>query len=158
MSTTLWRIDKLKRVATAFCGDGSRLYGGRWNSVGNRVVYAASSLSLAAWEVFVHLGIEAESSLIQFMAIQAEIPDSVVIEKILAHQLPQNWKTDPAPESLQAIGDKWLKASTAAVLRVPSVVIPQEDNYLLNPQHPEFAKISVTRLEPFIFDPRVWRK
>jgi RES domain-containing protein len=123
------------------------------------VVYAASSLSLAAWEVFVHLGIKAEeSSLIQFMAIQAEIPDSVLIEQVLAHQLPQNWKTDPAPQPLQEVGNTWLKASTTSVLRVPSVVIPQENNYLRYPEHPESAKIIVTRLEPFVFDPRVWRK
>lgn len=158
MSITIWRIDQLKRAATAFCGDGSRLYGGRWNSVGNRVVYAASSLSLAAWEVFVHLAVqEEEAKRIQFMAIQAEIPDSVQSELISMHQLPHDWQSDPAPHPLKEIGDDWLITANTAVLAVPSAIIPQEYNYLLNPTHPDFKHIHVKTLEQFVFDARAWK-
>lgn len=157
MSIIIWRIDQLKRAATAFCGDGSRLYGGRWNSVGNRAVYAASSLSLAAWEVFVHLGIQEEAKRIQFIAIQAEIPDAVLSETINIDQLPQDWQSDPAPPPLKEIGDQWLTEAKTAVLVVPSSIIPLENNYLLNPTHPSFKDIHVRVFEPFAFDERAWK-
>jgi RES domain-containing protein len=157
LSTLIWRIDQLKRAATAFCGDGSRLYGGRWNSVGNRVVYAANSLSLAAWEVFVHLGIQEEAKRIQFIAIQAEIPDTVLSETISIDQLPQDWQSDPAPYTLKEIGDQWLTEAKTAVLIVPSSIIPLENNYLLNPTHPSFKDIHARAFEPFVFDERAWK-
>jgi RES domain-containing protein len=157
LSTLIWRIDQLKRAATAFCGDGSRLYGGRWNSVGNRVVYGASSLSLAAWEVFVHLSIQEEAKRIQYIAIQAEISDTVLSETINIDQLPQNWQSDPAPHPLQEIGDQWLTEAKTAVLVVPSSIIPLENNYLLNPTHPSFKDIHVRVFEPFVFDERAWK-
>lgn len=121
-------------------------------------MYAASSPSLAAWEVFVHLGIQEEARRLQFLAIQADIPDSVSTEAVNIDQLPQDWQNDPALNRLKEIGDHWLTTAKTAVLVVPSAVIPLENNYLLNPTHPSFKDIHVKAFEPFEFDERAWKK
>jgi RES domain-containing protein len=119
-------------------------------------VYTSATLSLAALEYFVHLDpIDAPSDLV---AILAEIPDTLARTEIRAETLPPNWRAYPAPEQLAEIGTTWVRARTTAVLVVPSAVVPQERNCLLNPAHSDFRRIRAGKPEAFSFDPRMWRR
>lgn len=154
MSRTIWRISNHKHTDTAFSGEGSRRVGGRWNSRGRSVVYTSATLSLAALEYFVHMEVEdAENMLV---SIQVDIPE-VEIETLDLTQLPSNWRNIPAPTALATIGDKWFDLGTAALLVVPSAIIPQESNYLLNPLHNNFAKMQIHSPQIFGFDSRMWK-
>ena len=155
MTTTIWRISKQKYAATAFRGEGAKKFGGRWNSAGNPIVYTSATLSLAALETFVHMEIEDAGNLL--VAIRADIPDGIRIKTITQETLPSNWRDYPAPPELADIGDKWFTSQKTAVIRVPSVVIPIENNYLLNPLHQDFVNIKIYNYEPFILDPRLWK-
>jgi RES domain-containing protein len=147
-----WRISKQKHARTAFSGDGARLYGGRWNSPGVPVVYVAESQSLAVLEVLVHL--DAPALLEKYVFLEVGFDASLVTD-LDRNSLPKNWQSDPVPEAIQAIGDRWVLSGDSAVLRVPSILVPEESNFLLNPRHPDFRKIGVSRPQPFRFDPRL---
>jgi RES domain-containing protein len=131
------------------------LFGGRWNHRGTRVVYTSSSLSLAALETLAHF--DEEEGPDALVAIPADMPDDVPITRIKISELASNWRTTPAPESLAEIGTRWTMARHSLVLAVPSAIIPQELNYLLNPLHPQVKRIRVGRPKPFSFDPRLWK-
>ena len=146
-----WRIVKEKRAATAFSGKGAADHGGRWNSRGVPVVYASSTKSLAALENLVHLN---PPVLFKYVAIPVQFDDAL-IELFPAKKLPANWQIEPPPPSTQQIGDVWVRQARCVVLALPSVIISGEPNYLLNPAHPDFKKISIGKPEPFAFDPRL---
>lgn len=150
---TIWRLEKKEDVPTAFAGEGARLVSGRWHHRGVPVVYASSTLSLAAFEKFVHVGLEGMH--IQLLSFRVEIPD-VNIQKVEIHDLPDDWRAEPASDSTRDIGTRWAREGHSPVLRVASVIIPVEWNYLLNPLHPDFGKIRINDPEPFSFDPRMW--
>lgn len=153
MSTAVYRILKWKHSATAFSGEGGRLSAGRWNSKGTPIVYTSATLSLAALEVFVHLEIEDAGKL--FVAIRADIPDDVEVKSLCADDLPRGWNDLPAPKALASIEDTWFNSRESAVLSVPSAIISDERNYLLNPLHPDFSKIALSLPAPISFDPRL---
>lgn len=155
MSITVWRISKRRYAATAFSGEGSRRSAGRWNSRGTSIVYTSATLSLAALETFVHMEIEDAGNML--VSIQADIPSDVQIDKVEPTQLPSDWRTIPAPQSLALIGDNWFTSVSTAVLMVPSAIIPVEKNYLLNPLHKDFDKIKIHSPEPFVLEPRMWK-
>jgi RES domain-containing protein len=142
-----------KHVRTAFKGAGAALEGGRWNLPGTPMVYTSATLALAALELLVHL--DPDEIPPQMTAIPAEIQANLTISSVDISQLPHNWREYPAPEAVQNIGTEWTRSGASAVLAVPSVVIPSELNYLLNPKHPEFARIAIGRAEPFSLDPRL---
>lgn len=150
-----WRLCKARHAGAAFSGEGARLAGGRWNSRGVPVVYLADSLALAALEQFVH--IRAASSRIAFVSFRVEIPDAVKVTELDARKLPSNWRAEPAPGATMAIGDRWVKEGSTAVLKAPSVIVPEEFNFVLNPLHPHFGKIRIRPPKPFSFDPRMWK-
>jgi RES domain-containing protein len=154
MSTVAWRIVLRRFAKSAFTGEGARLFGGRWNSPGRPVVYTAQSQALAALEILVHL--DSEKLLRHYLAIPVTIPPHL-IEHLSPSSLPKNWRAYPAPRSTHAIGDSWLSRASAPALQVPSVVIPSESNFLLNPAHPQFAKLRLGKPVPFRFDPRLTR-
>jgi len=149
MKLRAWRIVKAKHAATAFSGEGARLYGGRWNSPGVSLVYTSGTKALAALESLVHLN---PPVIFKYAAIPIEF-DAALVEKVTA--LPADWNDMPAPPSTRAIGDLWAKQARSAVLELPSVIIPGESNFLLNPTHPDFKKIVIGKPEPFSFDPRL---
>jgi RES domain-containing protein len=136
-------------VATAFDGEAAKNAGGRWNSPGSAVVYTASSLPLAALEVLVHL--PRESILAKFVSIPVDFDEGLVTP--LKVTPPRDWRDYPAPVSTITIGDEWLRSKASPVLRVPSVIIPDESNFLLNPAHPDFAKLSIGTPKDFWWDP-----
>lgn len=151
----VWRITTSRHAERAFDGEGARLYGGRWNHSGAPLVYTSLALSLCALEYFVHLepGLAPQN----LVAIRAEIPADLRIESREAHDLPSDWRVYPAPDSLKDLGTAWARGREAAVLSVPSAVIPYERNVLLNPVHPDFGRIRIHPAEPFAFDPRMWK-
>lgn len=149
----VWRISKRKYAQIAFNGEGTKLVGGRWTLKGTRAVYTSSSLALAALELLIHL--EKEDIITGFVAVSADIPDDVRIDAVAAEQLPQSWRDTPVPTALSIIGQQWLQAGRTAVLSVPSSVIAVEKNFILNPKHPDFARIQINSLEVFNFDSRL---
>jgi RES domain-containing protein len=146
-----WRIVKQKLVRMAFSGEGARRYGGRWNSKGIAVVYTAESQSLAALEILVHA--ESPELLQDYVAIPVSI-DPEFIARVDISALPKDWRAYPAAHAVRAMGDDWVARGASAVLRVPSVVIPSESNFLLNPAHRDFAKLKIGEPAAFEFDPR----
>jgi RES domain-containing protein len=151
----VWRLCNRKYAAQAFSGLGAKLYGGRWNEEGLAIVYTADSLSLAALETFVHLDPELLPA--DYVAIAADLPGQLRLTRIQVGDLPADWRRYPAPDVLRRIGSDWLRAGKTAVLAVPSVVVPQEENYLLNPEHRDFSRIVRHVAVPFQFDPRMWK-
>jgi RES domain-containing protein len=152
LSITAWRIVKQKNENAAFSGEGARLYGGRWNSPGTAMVYTAQSQSLAALEMLVHLD---SADLLGGYVFFDVIIDESMITAIDPDTLPKNWRAEPAPRKLQALGDAWVAAGTSLALRVPSSLVPAESNYLLNPKHADFAKLQIGQAVPFRYDARV---
>lgn len=156
MSKIIWRICESAFGDRAFSGEGARIVGGRWNSKGQRMVYTAEHLSLAILEVFVHLNVPTVERDF-FVAIQAEIPDDVSIEYTNIDRLPPDWYLSSSKSSLQALGDEWLNSGRTSILAVPSAIVPQELNYLINPQHPEFDRLIIHQAQSFNFDNRMWK-
>jgi RES domain-containing protein len=146
---------KAAHAATAFDGEGARRYGGRWNERGTSVVYLGGTLSLAALETFVHL--TAADARLVFAAIEVIVPDGVAIAELQSERLPRNWRAEPPPEGTRAIGTEWARGGESLLLRVPSVIVPRETNYLLNPAHPDFRRLSIRPSQPFGFDERMWK-
>jgi RES domain-containing protein len=120
-------------------------------------VYTAGHLSLAVLEVLVHVT-AVEDLPADLVAIAADLPDDLPVERLGAHDLPRDWRRTPAPAALADRGTAWLSAARTAVLAVPSAVVPPETNYVLNPAHPDFRRIVVGRAEPFGLDPRLGLK
>ena len=147
-----WRITKEKHAKTAFTGEGAKLYGGRWNSPGNLVVYTAESRALALAEILVHL--ESAGVLSRYVVFQVEIDESY-ISHLDVGDLPKNWRAEPAPKRLQMLGDEWLDSGKSVVLRVPSAIVGGEFNYLLNPSHPDFSHVRIHGPEKFPIDKRL---
>ena len=152
MTLTTWRIVKTKYLKGAFDGEGARLYGGRWNSPGKRVVYTAEHASLAILEVLVHL--ESSTPLPGYSLVQVAFEESLV-QELEVEGLPPNWRASPPPVEVQSIGDQWIDEGRSAVLMVPSAILPIEAVYLFNPQHPDFNKIKISTPLPFSFDKRL---
>ena len=152
MKVTAWRIAKQKHASTAFTGEGARLFGGRWNNPGTSIVYTAQSQSLAVLEMLVHL--DSPELLGKYVLFEIGIDDSV-IEQVDPSRLPKGWRVDPSPASVRAIGDDWVGAGTSAVLRVPSALVTSENNFLLNPRHKDFPRLSIGKPIPFRFDSRL---
>jgi len=150
----VWRLPKTRFAATAFDGEGARLNAGRWNSVGTRLVYTSESIALATLEVLVHLGNAAV--LPSYSTITATIPDDL-IEDLDFSILPGQWNTFPAPPEVQAIGDVWIQSGRSLALRVPSAIVADSSNVLVNPQHKDFHRVKIDPPARFDFDPRLLR-
>ncbi len=153
---TFWRISPARRMATAFDGEGSRIAGGRWNPKGVALVYCSSSLSLATLETFVHVN-PRTAPIVPQVSFRATLPDAVPVERFDQAKLRPDWRDYPAPVSLGVLGAEWAQSRRTVALIVPSVVTPIEDNVLLNPSHPDMAKVVIGAAQPFEFDPRMFK-
>ena len=149
----VWRLTRLSRAATAFTGEGTRLIGSRWTHPGLLAVYTSESIALAVLEALVHMDIAQTGP---HVVIPADIPDDVAIETLDIAHLPENWHITPAPAVLRDFGSDWLKAQRTAVLVVPSAMVNDESNYILNPAHTDFAHIIIGTARSFAFDGRLW--
>lgn len=135
-----------------FDGEGSFLFGGRWSSIGTRLCYAATHRSLAILEYRAHIELALMPD--DLVIATLEIPDDVSITTTPA--LPENWKEYPAPASLRKIGDRFIAEARGAMMLIPSALVPQENNVLLNPLHADAARmVRQRRLVPFLYDRRL---
>jgi len=148
----VWRLCRMRHAR--FDGEGARLAGGRWNHRGTPMVYMSATLSLAALEYLVN---HPDFSTVpaDLIAISADIPRAARIETVEQADLPSGWREYPAPESLATLGTEWARQRRSPVLAVPSAIVPQEQNYLINPEHPDFRKIGIGKPRRFSLDPRL---
>ena len=138
---TAWRLassDYAGSTDQLLSGEGAALYGGRWNSPGIAAVYTSGSLALAAMELLVHLG--RAQLLLTYRQMPVYIAESLVMH-LSVDDLPVDWAIPAIAPLTQAIGDQWLLSQESAVLQVPSVVVPQEYNFILNPEHADFEEL-----------------
>ncbi|HEY3914040.1 MAG TPA: RES family NAD+ phosphorylase [Verrucomicrobiae bacterium] len=142
-----------RQAPTAFDGEGARLYGGRWNSVHIPMVYASEHQSLAALELRVH--IDKTKMRMRFKSFTFQFNENFKKE-FRINRLPKDWRQEPPPTSLQRIGDTWIKSNASVILAVPSVIIPREFNYLINPKHSDFTKVKIGPPTDFAFDQRLF--
>ncbi len=152
----VWRLCRKPHAREPLSGKGGSIVAGRWHEKGSRIVYTAGTLSLAALELLVHVGVNHAPS--DLVAVEIVIPDDVEVGELPPSDLPRNWRDVPAPRRLQQLGTKWLRGRKSAVLRVPSAVIPAESNFLLNPLHPDASRIRVMGVTSFELDPRLAHK
>ena len=150
---TTWRIVAAEHRDEAFSGNGASLYPGRWNESGSAVVYTAQSAALAALEMLVHL--DYEGNLRDYLLFACTFSEDLVEQP---KSLPKHWKADPPPPELRQLGFDWLRRAERAILKVPSVIIDTEHNYLMNPAHPDFQKIEIAAPLPFNLDMRLLRR
>ena len=147
-----WRIVRASRANTAFTGEGPWRYGGRWNSPGVHVVYVSEHQSTAAFEVFANrVPFILEE---KYKAFHLEWPDGLT-EIFPIKKLPANWRVTPPPAETMEIGDRWVQERRSAVLALPSAICPDDTNFLLNPEHPDFKQIRIHSPINFDFDPRL---
>jgi RES domain-containing protein len=149
---TLWRVVKRTHAATAFDGKAAQRFGGRWNSPSRRAVYASATKSLAVLEVLVHLDVG--RPLPRLVAFTFDVDDTLV-DRLPAARLPRRWRTLRGLLATQQIGDEWLASRHALVLAVPSAIVPEEFNYLLDPADPAFDRLKFGRPVPFLLDRRL---
>ena len=152
--STLWRVVKRAHAATACDGKAAERFGGRWNSPGRRAVYASATKSLALLEVLVHLDVG--RPLPKFVAFRFDV-DAKLVETLAPGRLPRSWRTAQGMPLTQRLGDEWLAAGRGLALAVPSAIVPEEKNYLLDPAHAAFAKLAVGTPTSFVLDPRFVR-
>jgi len=125
----------------------------RWNSADHIMIYTAGSISLACLENVVHRSSEGLSGFFKIMVIK--IPDDLSCDVIPLSDLPENWADFTSVNITRLLGDKWLKSKTAIILQVPSAIVSQESNYLINPDHYDFNKIHLIETRDFNFDKRI---
>ena len=147
-----WRIVRAARVSTAFSGEGARIYGGRWNSRGTAVIYVSEHESLAALELLVHLTPLPPND--RYLSFRLEWDDKLT-DHFPVKNLPPHWNTEPPDLRSMQIGDEWVRAGKAVALAVPSVLSASEVNFLLNPKHPDFKKIKISKPVEYRFDSRL---
>lgn len=151
----VYRIAK-RQFINDLSGEGARRYGGRWNRKGSSVLYTASSRALATVEYLVHLPMALAPK--DLCIAELVISDTIAIEQIELSQLSDGWDEHPAPSALAMLGEMWLRQAQSAVLKVPSAVVKDEWNLLINPLHADFTQISIQSVESYQFDKRLLRQ
>ena len=137
----------------ALSGEGARKFGGRWNSPGRAMVYLGGSRALAALEMLVHLPTPLSRAK-PYHIIEVQIPGHLIANYPLS-LLPKGWRESPPTQITCMIGDDWLQATGQLALRVPSTMIPEESNILINPLHPDYIQITQSKASNFSFDTRL---
>ncbi|MEQ9443641.1 MAG: RES family NAD+ phosphorylase [Cyclobacteriaceae bacterium] len=151
----VFRVEREKYLETTLEGVGAALAEGyRWNSLNTYLVYTAESRALATLEVSVHLDLSEDLPTDRYY-VEIEIPDTIQILELRSEDLPDGWDAKPPILETQYIGDDFVRDNSAAVLKVPSCIVHQEFNYLINPNHPDSEGINVVSTIPFRFDSRL---
>jgi len=148
-----WRICAAQYSAEPLSGVGAYLYGGRWNSPGVHMAYAAMSRALCILEMRVHTA--SVTAPTDHVLIPVELRDEHVAE-LATSTLPSGWRRYPAPASLASWGDNWARGGESLALLVPSAVVPEEHNLLINPKHPQIDEIVMGAPRPVQYDPRLF--
>jgi RES domain-containing protein len=151
-----WRLVRSIHLDSAMTGEGSRLFGGRWNSPGVPVVYSSEHRSLALLETVVHIRRNTPAPDVGrdyfFLPIQF---DESLVEYLPVTSLPIDWRVEPPSPTTQSMGDSWVAEARAPILSVPSVLLPEEINYLFNPGHSMFSRLTVGDPIPCSLDMRL---
>ena len=158
MSVVLWRIAQEAREYRAddLSGLGAAKTGGRWNSVGKPIVYASHSVALAYLETLAHLGREAPRN--RFL-VRIVVADKVWDQSLWAKEkdLPKTWRAESAGIGSVQLGDKWLAGGKSALLCLPSVIVPEDTNVLINPNHPDATSMQARVQRQLLYDTRLLR-
>ena len=152
----VYRVLRKRYARTPFDGEGAYRYGGRWSSPGTRLCYTSEHQSLALLEYFVHL--DKDDPPTDLVIAVAEIPDDLARERVEASKLPANWREAAAPPELARFGDEFAQRGEHCLLLVPSILAPNENNCLINPEHPDSKRIGVRGVAPLSYDPRMFAK
>lgn len=155
MTVTVYRLTKLRYQDRIFSGLGGLYAEGRWTLRGKPVVYASGSISLAVLEYT--LNYRRHGWVPASVLSRAVIPDEVPIDVVTLSDLPRNWSAPDPPSKPRDIGHRWLEGGPSAILKVPSAVVVEEWNYLLNPQHVDFKKLALGTPKRYQFDRRLAR-
>ena len=147
-----WRIVKEKYAAMAFSGEGAAEFGGRWNLPGTKMAYTSESQSLATIELLVHLNPPHFS---KYKAIGIQFEEGLT-ESLSSYELPPDWNVEPPSLLTQRLGSLWAAELRSVVLAVPSAIVPEETNYLVNPLHPDFSRIEIGPARDFALDSRLF--
>jgi RES domain-containing protein len=147
----VYHLGKTK-FAEQLTGEGAKLHGGRWNVIGLPCIYTSETRALSVLEYAANVGIE-------------EIPASLSItvltlpekcwKEFREEELPQNWRRVPSPQETKEWGNVHLQQNRYLALKIPSVIIPSEFNFILNPLHADFKKVKIKEITPFGFDRRI---
>lgn len=151
---TVFRLSK-EEYANTLSGYGASIYGGRWNSKGIEVIYTSESRALAMAELLVHLPLGLLPK--NYKIISVNIPDELKIKAVNFKDLPKNWNKFPFSDVTSSIGDEFIREGKYPILKVPSAIIKDEFNYLINPHHKDFNKIKLLKVEDFIFNDRLFK-
>jgi RES domain-containing protein len=152
----IYRVLRRAFAKNPFDGEGAYRFGGRWSSPGTRLSYASEHQSLAMLEYFVHLDKDDPPN--DLVLAVAEVPDELKREEVDIASLPADWRDAAAPPALALIGDKFAQRAKHCLLLVPSVLAPNEKNFLVNPAHADYKNILNCKLENVIFDARMFGK
>jgi RES domain-containing protein len=150
----VWRLSP-PALARALDGAGNRIVGARWNSPGHGVVYTCVHLSLCVLETHVHFPASQRLSLPQFEAVRLDVPDNAGISEISLLEWSDLLSTADHEGACRSRGDQWLMEFRDLVLIAPSVVVPEDHNVMLNPEHPRMRDVSIVSTRRFNFDPRL---
>ena len=152
----VYRVLRRRYATSPFDGEGAYRYGGRWSSPGTRLCYTSEHQSLALLEYFVHL--DKDDPPADLAIATAGVPDDLAEERVEANELPRNWREAVAPAQLARVGDDFVRRGEHCLLVVPSVVAPEENNCLINPEHADFKRIVMSGVAPVSYDPRMFVK
>ncbi len=144
-----------EKYASQLSGNGAAIKGARWNSVGVELIYTAENRSLAMAEVAIHFTFATLPD--DYMMITIVIPDDSEIKEINEKDLPVDWKTFPHPNSTQKFGNNFVTENKYCILKIPSVVTKGDFNILINPNHKDFSRVSICKVEKFPFDSRIFK-
>jgi RES domain-containing protein len=151
----LYRIAKTSHIRE-LDGAGARFFGGRWNHKGTSMIYTSEGRALASLEYFVHLPMVLEPHDLSIATFV--IPDSASIRQVDAGSLSKGWETYPAPIKLADIGSEWARSGDSLLLRVPSAVVQDEYNVLINPEHAEMSAVEIEGIRTYVFDARLLKR
>lgn len=150
----VYRIAKTHYVKD-LSGNGARIYGGRWNHKGTRMIYTSENRALTTVEYLVHVPLSIVPTDLSLATVQ--IPDGITSKEIKISDLPNNWREYPPPSRLAEMGTNWAKKNESLLLRVPSAVVAREFNILINPLHPDMKHVSIFQIESYTVDERLLR-
>lgn len=150
----VWRLTR-PEFADKLDGAGARLFGGRWNSRGQSAVYTSSHLSLSVLEAYVNIPPGLRDDLPALQAVQLSVPDDAKVRTVRPNELAVLMKAADPISAARAIGDEWIEAQAEFILVVPSILVPEETNLILNPAHPGMRDVEIVLTRRFHFDPRL---
>lgn len=151
---TIYRLTKVRYKDTAFTGLGTLQSGGRWHQAGAVVVYASDTPAGALLEVIVQT--EAASLLgHSYVLFTIDFDRDRHLLVLEPKVWPADWRALVWPPTTQLIGTRWFRDQDSVILQVPSAIVPQQHNYLINPQHPLFHELQIDGPTLFEIDPRL---